>query len=284
MSIQPPTYTGLELDVMRGGFGLAVLLTLDMLQVFGPDRERSAPVGIARVADLGWLVTRRNSLRHLAQVAVLAYVLGFGTTWALLYLSAYLVLNVTAMSSNGAVNHAYHLVVVVSVVQCAAVLIWNALSEPALHDAFAGTREATAVWWSVQAMLAVYFTSGLSKVVNSRAEWIARSPGLLVGAAARMDTAASMGERYQTAARTRRVQRLIDALFDLPAIARLLFAAGLLVELAAPLGLLGENALLVVGIALLALHQANARLLTLPCYEYQILVLAYCVNVPRLWS
>jgi len=69
-----------------------------------------------------------------------------------------------------------------------------------------------------------------------------------------------------------------------PGLTRLLFAAGLLVALAAPLGLLGENALLVVGIALLALHQANHRLLGLPFPSYQILVLAYLVNAPRLWS
>ena len=68
-----------------------------------------------------------------------------------------------------------------------------------------------------------------------------------------------------------------------PVIARVVFAAGLLVELSSPVGLAGETALLVVGLALLALHRANGRLLGLPFPQYQLLVLVYLVNVPRLF-
>jgi hypothetical protein len=177
------------------------------------------------------------------------------------------------------------MVVVVSVVQLAAATFWNAAAhwDWDVREWVADTRGATIAWWSVQAIVAVYLTSGVTKILHSRAEWISRSPGLLVAAAARLDTAASMGSAFQLAS-ARRAEHAIRVLFAHAGAARLLFAAGLLVELTAPLGLLGENALLVVGLALLALHQANLRLLSLPCHSYQILVITYLVNVPRLWA
>ena len=58
-------------------------------------------------------------------------------------------------------------------------------------------------------------------------------------------------------------EALVAWLFERPRIAKCGFAAGLVIELIAPLGVLGETALTLVGIALLALHKANGRLLGL---------------------
>ena len=66
-------------------------------------------------------------------------------------------------------------------------------------------------------------------------------------------------------------------LFGRPGIARAVFAAGLVVELASPAGMFGATALLLVGLALLALHFANARMLGLPFPEYQLLVVTFFV-------
>ena len=76
--------------------------------------------------------------------------------------------------------------------------------------------------------------------------------------------------------------RLVSWLMERPTVCRWLFAAGLLMELVAPLGLLDERLLLAVGVGLLALHWANGHLLGLPFIEYQLLVLIYLVNLPQL--
>ena len=75
---------------------------------------------------------------------------------------------------------------------------------------------------------------------------------------------------------------LVSWLSDRPTITRCLFGAGLLTELAPPLGLLNELILMLIGLGLIGLHQANGRLLGLPFPEYQLLVLIYLVNVPQL--
>jgi hypothetical protein len=74
---------------------------------------------------------------------------------------------------------------------------------------------------------------------------------------------------------------LVSWLFERPAVTQWVFAAGLLIELTAPLGVLGETALLLVGLALIALHKGNELLLGLPFPEYQLLVLVFLVNLPQ---
>ena len=50
----------------------------------------------------------------------------------------------------------------------------------------------TATWWTVQAVAAVYFTSGFVKLARSSMLWIDRSPRLVLAAMARADMAASV--------------------------------------------------------------------------------------------
>jgi hypothetical protein len=284
VTITPPHYTGLELDVMRAGFALAVLWSLDGLRIFGAQGGRTRPVGLARWVDLRWLAGRWQLLQTGTYVALLAYVLDRAVPWALLYLALFLVLQVTAVSSDGSVNHGDHLVTIVAVSQLAAVVLWNATGgEDDLGGWLGPSQASTAAWWSVQAIVAVYFTSGLTKAVDTRGRWIRQSPGLLVAAVARLETAGAMGAGHHER-RAGRAARLIDLLVVRPGIARAVFGAGLLVELVAPLALLGDEPRAAVGVALLALHAANGLVLLLPFPTYQVLVLAYLVNVPQLWA
>ena len=70
-------------------------------------------------------------------------------------------------------------------------------------------------------------------------------------------------------------------LLERPVLTQCVFATGLLVELGTPIGLLGERVLMFTGLALIALHRGNERLLGLPFPEFQLLVLIYLVNVPQ---
>ncbi len=196
---------------------------------------------------------------------------------------AVLIVDMTFRSSFGSVNHGDHLLAVVLTAQLAGVVVWNAAQQWNwdLGRLGAGSQGATAAWWTVQAILAVYFTSGLAKVINSRGRWIQRSPGLLLASLARVDTDRLMG--MQSWGAGKESDGLVTWLLARPNLARAVFASGLLVELGSPIGLFGETALLFVGLALLALHRANGRLLGLPFPDYQLLVLVYLVDVPRLF-
>jgi hypothetical protein len=284
MTVEAPHYTGLELDVMRAGFALTVLYTLDVMRLFGSQSGQSRPVGLARWVDLRWLPRRWRVLQTGAYLALLAYVLDRAVPWTLLYLAAFLVLQVTARSSDGSVNHGDHLVTVVAVAQLAAVLVWNATGGDDDLGGWLGPSQAsTAAWWSVQAIVAVYLTSGLTKLADTGGRWVQRSPGLLVAAVARLETAGAMGAGDHER-RAGRATRIIDVLVARPAVTRAVFGAGLLVELLAPLALLGAGPRAAVGVALIGLHAANGLVLLLPFPTYQLLVLVYLVNVPQLWA
>ena len=279
MNVEIPSWTDTAFDVMRVGLGYVVLLTTAKTQFFRPSGAPSQPIGIARGIDLSWMSAPATArwIRYGVYVATLCFVANVLVPYALLYLSLTLLLDTTFRNSFGSVNHGEHLLLIVLVAQTVAVALWNAADtfDWDLGRVLAGSRPATAAWWSVQAMLAAYFTSGLAKLVETRGRWIHRSPGLLLAARARVDTDQHMGPgRRRLADRSGPV---VAWLFGRPGIARAVFAAGLVVELASPAGMFGATALLLVGLALLALHFANARMLGLPFPEYQLLVVTFFV-------
>jgi hypothetical protein len=282
MSIEVPTWSDSAFDVMRIGLGYAVLLMTAKMQFFRPSGSPSRPVGIARVIDLRWMSsqTATRALRYGTYLATVCYAADLLVPFALLFLSGAILLDATFRSSFGSVSHGEHLLLVVLMAQTLAVAVWNAADrfDWDLGVLLAGSQPATAAWWSVQAIVAVYLTSGVSKLVETNGRWVHRSPGVLLAARSRVDTDQQMGPGRRKLAE--RSAPIVAWLSDRPGVARAAFATGLLIELASPVGLLDENALVAVGIALIALHTANGRMLGLPFSEYQLLVLTFLV-VPR---
>jgi hypothetical protein len=284
MSLRIPSWSTTELDVMRVGLGFVVIKTFTGIEFFRPTGELPHPVGIARVLDLSWVASRAAArwIRYGAYAAALCYAADLLVPLALLFLTAAAIVEVTFRSSYGSVNHGQHLLAVVLTAQTMATLLWNAATHWHwdLGAVLAHSQQATAAWWTVQAIIAVYFTSGLAKLINTRGRWIQRSPMLLLSSYARVDTDRMMGARSW--GRSGESAALVSWLFERPAITQCVFAAGLLIELTAPIGLFGETVLMVIGLALIALHQGNELLLGLPFPEYQLLVLVYLVNLPQL--
>lgn len=282
--IEAPTWSSTELDIMRIGLGFAVIKTFSGIQAFRPSGDLPYPVGIARFVNLRWAASRSavRGIQQGAYVAALCLAAGFAVPFALAYLALAILVEVTFQSSSGSVNHGQHLLAVVLIAQTTATLLWNAATRWGwdLGVLLAGSQQSTAAWWSIQAIAAVYFTSGLSKVVNSGGRWIARSPMLLLSAFERGDTDSMMGARGRD--RARHAVSFASWLLERPLLTHSMFAAGLLVELAAPIGLLGKLALALMGLALIGLHRSNRVLLGLPFPEYQLLVLIFFVNVPQI--
>jgi hypothetical protein len=285
MTIEVPSWTLTELDLMRVGLAFVALKSLMGMQTLRPTGTPPYPMGVARFVPLGWAASRSVArwMQYCAYVAALCYVADLLVTVALLLLTAVLVIEVTFRSSYGSVNHGDHLVAIVLMAQSAATVLWNAAERWSwdLGSLMADSQAATAAWWSVQAIVAVYFTSGLSKLINTRGRWISRSPMLLLSSYARVDTDRMMGEGSW--GESGGSASLVSWLFTRPTITQCVFAGGLFVELVAPAGLYGETALLVMGLALIALHAANGLLLGLPFREWQLLVLVFLVNVPQIF-
>jgi hypothetical protein len=285
MSVQVPSWSTTELDVMRIGLGFVVIKFFTGIQYFRPAGELPYPVGIARVVDLRWAAPRSVArwIQYGAYAAALCYAADLLVSLALLFLTAAVIVEVSFRSSYGSVNHGFHLLAIVLSAQTAATALWNAAARWNwdLGQLLAESQKATAAWWAVQAIIAVYFTSGLSKLINTRGRWIHRSPMLLLSTYARVDTDRMLGE--DSWGESGDSAAVVSWLFERPTITQIVFAAGLFVELTTPIGLLGETVLMIVGLSLIALHMGNGLLLGLPFREYQLLVLIYLVNVPQLF-
>jgi hypothetical protein len=283
MSLDVPSWSTTELDAIRVGLGFVVIRAFSGMPIFRPTGKLPQPVGIARLVDLRWVASRpvARHLQYGAYIAALCYAAEFLVPVALLYLAIATILELTYQSSHGSVNHARHLLAVVLTAQTAAVFVWNAAVQWNwdLGGILGESQQATATWWAIQAIIAVYFTSGLSKLINTGGRWAGRSNRLLLAAYGRVETDRMSGKVDPGV--SDHTEAHISWLFDRPFMARCIFTAGLCLELATPIGLSGQTILMVMGLGLIALHWGNQFLLRIPFTEFQILVFIYLVNAPQ---
>jgi hypothetical protein len=281
-AISVPSWSSDAFTAMRLGFAFVVLGSISRLQFFRPWDRPTAPVGLARVVDLSWMSSGVVFawLQRAVYVAAVCYAADVLTVYALAVLAIAFLLELTIRSSYGAVNHGDHIVCVVAIAMLAAVLTWNAAStfNWDLSPLIASSRAATAAWWAIEAVVAMYFTSGLTKVLSTGGGWIRVSPNLLLSVQRSAHLSRLMGGSRHAA--VERSERLSSKLMNRRSLVRLVFALGLFTELLAPIGLFGEYVLLAVGLGLIALHLANAALLTIRFDAWAFVVLVFFVIPP----
>lgn len=281
MSITPPDWAPYELDAMRLVLGFLLFRTVWLV---GQRDVTTAPVGIARLTSLSRLTTEptRRRSRWVFDAALLVFVSGW-YLWASATIVAVLaVLWLTITCSKGTVNHGNHLTVIAICATALGNVTWQ------ICDAFdaypenlvLATPEWTGAWWAVQAIVAAYLVSGISKLALTQFRWIWRSPGLVVNAHIRAEVAS--GERGSSPTSIERSLSMAGLLGRHPWPARLVFGSGLFVELLSPLSLFNRATLVVGGAALLALHAANGALLRLRFVSYQWLLTVYLLQLPYL--
>jgi hypothetical protein len=265
-----PQWTSIELDWIR-----VLLAVVVLVHLVGVGRApTSHPVGLARVVDLRPVTLDSVRGQRLVNLAVVLFAADLLRLPALVLLAVVYVARLTVKSSRGAVNHEFHLLVVVLLVHAAAEIRWF-VADVAFDDQVDRlTREGTAVWWSIQAGAALYFCSGVSKLANSGLRWTERSLGLLL----------NMRKKLLLPANNRWQQRLAPRVMDLgmrhPRLMRLVFAGGIVVEVFAPVGLVNRYTLVAVGTALVGLHLINGVLLGLPFSSSQQVVAVLWINAP----
>ena len=283
MSLDVPSWSTVELDVIRIGLGFVVIRAFSGMPIFRPTGTSPHPVGIARVVDIRWVASRSTAryMQYGAYIAALCYAADILIPVALLYLTAATIVELTYQSSHGSVNHARHLLAIILTAETAAVFVWNAAERWNwdLGATIGKSQQATATWWAVLAIVAVYFTSGLSKLINTGGRWAGRSDRLLLAAHGRVETDRMTGKVDPGV--SDHTEARISWLLDRPFIARCIFTVGLCLELATPVGLSGQTVLMLTGLALIALHWGNQFLLRIPFTEFQILVFIYLVNAPQ---
>lgn len=239
------------------------------------------PTGLARFVDLTVLarpiVHRRLTL--LASVGLCLYVAGIGMPAITLCLCLYVAARESLDNSQGAVEHAWNAVALVLLAQAGlyGLEAFNTVFRPTFRFASGATYDQVAFFWSQQAIVAVYFTAALSKVLNSRGTWIGRAPRVV------LQITKTSWQSYYTrldSSHLERSDRIATHVLQHPNMTRILPASGLIVELVSPLFLYNRIANFTGGAFLILFHLVNDRYMRLPFKEQRLLVAIFFLQIP----
>lgn len=272
--IDQPVWTETELEWFRILLGMVLLI--DWIWVV-PGKPTN-PRGVARWFDVGPIVNLKP-LGLLCRVSSVLFAMGKFDPWVSVLLAGYLVLRLTAKASHGSVGHGWHLFVVVYVAMAAA-QVHGFVLDLAGESVTRFERDANGAWWAIQAVVGVYFTSGVTKVAYTCASWFRRAPNLVLSVAEKRDLRRAHPTDASDAARPSIADRVVGLAIEHPAAARWIFGAGLAVELLSPVALMHRWALVAVGSALMLLHVANAVVLDINFKINQYVLVILFLNIP----
>jgi hypothetical protein len=238
-----------------------------------------APNGLARIVDLSFLIDPATlAAYHTALVITMGLYLARFLVWLALPIALWINVSVNAVAnSQGAIQHSVQIVSLVLLAQTAAHysglwLRWRG-----------GTAESSieerTIWWSQQTVAAVYLVTGVTKLIVTHGTWIfqARFVGVQI-----LKTAYQA--YYDRLDPSGLEAQLSIAQFAAAhgAIVALIAGMGLLLELLAPLMVLGRRWALALGCSFLLFHVSIDRVMHLRFVYHQLLVLIYMVD-PVYW-
>jgi hypothetical protein len=139
-------------------------------------------------------------------------------------------------------------------------------------------RHRQAVFAVLTVIAASYVVCGVVKVVNSDGLWIQKAPLLAVQL-----LKTHYSHFYDTLELPPQwLQDITAFLLEYPWIARIVFGAGLVIELLGFVILINRRWAFIGGVAIIALHLSISRLMNLNFEAHMFAVLIYCVNLPGL--
>ncbi len=272
-------FGALEIGAMRMLFAYAVFRLAIPANV--PFRAQPYPVGVARWLDLTFLSRPAcyPVLKIFAWIALGVYAAGLERVLTTAYLFVFCTLLGTLRNSQGTIVHAKQMLSMVLLVQC---VVYTTAATRALGEGRSMFHETAladrlAVLWSQEAILAVYFTAGLTKLIHSRGRWlrqVAKIPLQILKTSEQFHhdelKPVDLGARTTVA----------TWLLHHRNATRTLFGLGLLAELCSPLCLFNQTTMLIGGAVLLLFHRLSAFCLRLHFHEAQMLLGIYLVNLP----
>ncbi|MBA2271780.1 MAG: hypothetical protein H0W20_14475 [Chthoniobacterales bacterium] len=276
MKFPIPLYGAVERAVMRVLFALVVAHHIPGSLNYN---TLPAPNGLARLADLTFLLNPAvfAVAQYLLYGALALYVLRVGWSFALPYMTLLSVCVGSIINSQGAISHYLQIVSLVLLAQTVAHfynIVLPPAAEPSEIDA---ASESRVIQFSQQAIAATYLVSGLTKLIHTGGAWILQSPLVAVQIVKTTEQ-----DYYDTldAARAGSSIAIAEWMAQHPLIVGAVLTTGLLLELTAPLLLLGRRWTLFYGLALVAFHESVHRVMKLQFMYNEHLLWIYLVNVP----
>ena len=272
----------LELDwvaLFTVRLGFAVVLARTWFRADLSFKGQPHPKGLARVLSFAALAEPRARLviHWLTRAVLLAYVAGVALPLCAVWLSFYTLAVGLLWSSQGATGHAFQPLALVMLVQAVVMVQAAGVAGMWTGGGAEGALQAQymALSWCQQALIATYFTAGLTKLGLTPLRWLRRSRYLPLSAVKATE------QNFQTdgdqAARTRRLA-IAETMARRPGLTFAVAAGGLALELGSPLMLLAPPLAMLGGVALLLFHRINGLTMGLSFPQLQILCLALLAN------
>ncbi len=266
------------------------------------------PVGMAHFLDLTFFANREllGNLKIVLMVGLMFYVMGRGLPIVLPVVWFVVIGPATLMQSQGADNHHLQTAALVLTGQMIWSVIWGIRwllpakgGRPKHSEEF--FRQL--MWISLQIIVATYVTTGVTKMWDSDFKWVKNAKNFPIQL-----EKTRMSEYYnrlkdpeiidvqadEEKSGLRRMQARTDAWFarlsksienfliQSPTWSRVFMTAGLLLEFAACLALLGRRWALVIGLALIGFHLTISRVMSLH-FELNMQILAVFLVNPAYW-
>lgn len=243
------------------------------------DATLQFPNGLARIVDLHFLVqpTALTTGEYLLWAALVLYVARIALWLALPYMALFSIAVGSAQNSSGAIGHHAQIVSLVLLAQAVA-YFRSRFSRTANGERPAAvTIESRMIDWSLQAIAATYFISGLTKLIRTHGLWFFQSPFVAVQILKTSDhnyydklDLASYHTGYE----------LAEWMVQHPLLVGAIMSGGLLLELTSPLILCGRRWALFFGVALVVFHESIGRTMQLHFPFNEMLLVVYLVNAP----
>ncbi len=274
-------WSGLEMFLMRLGFAVLIFFAIKWeVGALGPaDPKKLA--GLAHFINLDWLRNLQPIWlwQTITGLGLLVYVLGL---FPVLGLTPALFFSIgigTLANSQGAANHSTQLVSMILLGQFLVFLLPKTGRTPLTFASWLQPSPAIlqrSIYVTLVVFTASYVVCGYTKLNNSDWEWIQRVPNLALELqksnwSAYYDTLTPVPESLNT---------VVKLMTEYPNTARLLFGAGLFIELFAFVALIGRRWCFVTGIVIIIFHLSVSRLMQLDFYYHMAAALIFLVNLP----
>lgn len=246
-------------------------------------KSQPNPNGIAKYINLTFLSNPNiyKKLKIIIFLLLVVYVIGIGLSVSTLLLFIFTVLIGTYYNSQGAISHSSQIISLVLLAQFLAYLNNLIGINSLIKFSFAeiGNPDDIAIFLSQQAVVAVYFTSALTKLLNSRFRWISQVRNIPI----QLEKNA-MQNYYNNLdySHVDKIRNVANFLASKPFLTCFLFSIGLLLEFLLPLSLLNRFTNIIFGVLIILFHNLNLYIFRLKFASFQRLLLIFFVNVPFL--
>ena len=272
-----------EVFIMRVAFAVLVFYTFPTEKHLYDTQEHAN--GIAQWVDLTFLADPEvyKPLEKIAFVCLFVYAIGILQVIPLGYLVWFSVVTRTLANSQGGISHSYQMVTLILLAQfiVAAIAFLRPIIKDGRFTLFQDKFwDSCAVYYSQLGIAGAYVIAALTKLNNSGLMWFWNSPYFVT------DVIKTNRQNYYAKLDDERFLKFgqeveyVQVINDYPMFARILFAPGILFELAAVLALLGRRWALAVGLSLVALHLGIKEVMKLDFLKNEICVTIFMINIP----